>query len=158
MQGYETGIIQSKRQWRVCKIAVLLPGLGLWTFDLRFVPKEASRSVSNQMSSVQCQPGLLHSQHSSQKCGKRVSLHLQTLQLPNHCRGCWIPQEWMWWDSFAVEYVYQEFPRNQLGFDECPNEITDCTCGARVKRMEMQKHKTHHCPCLPVFFPLACGL
>lgn len=52
----------------------------------------------------------------------------------------------------------EKFPRNQLGFHECPNEITDCTCGARVKRMEMQKHKTQHCPCLPVFCPLACGL
>ena len=45
----------------------------------------------------------------------------------------------------------EKFPRNQLGFHECPNEITDCTCGARVKRMEMQQHKAHHCSCLPVF-------
>ena len=52
----------------------------------------------------------------------------------------------------------EKFPRNQLGLHECPNELTDCMCGARVKRMEMQQHKTHHCPCLPVFCPLVCGL
>ena len=52
----------------------------------------------------------------------------------------------------------EKFPKNPLGFHECPNDITDCTCGARVKRMEIQQHKMHHCPCLPVFCPLACGL
>ena len=52
----------------------------------------------------------------------------------------------------------EKFPRNQLRFHDCPHEMIDCTCGARVKRTEMQQHKTHHCPCLPVFCPLTCGL
>lgn len=52
----------------------------------------------------------------------------------------------------------EKFPRNQFRFHDCPNEVTDCKCGTRVKRIEMQQHKTHRCPCLPAFCPLACGL
>ena len=52
----------------------------------------------------------------------------------------------------------EKIARNQLSLLLCPNETSNCTCGARVRRVEMHRHRTQLCPCLPASCPLTCGL
>ena len=39
-----------------------------------------------------------------------------------------------------------------------PNEIVNYSCGASVRRKEMERHQAQYCPCHPASCPLACGL
>lgn len=52
----------------------------------------------------------------------------------------------------------EKMARNQLRVHMCPNEIIDCACGTRVRRIEMQLHQNQQCPCLPASCPLSCEL
>ncbi|CAH3169205.1 unnamed protein product [Pocillopora meandrina] len=36
--------------------------------------------------------------------------------------------------------------------------MSNCACGARVRRVDMHRHRTQLCPCLPASCPLTCGL
>ena len=52
----------------------------------------------------------------------------------------------------------EKIARNLVSSHLCPNETCLCACGANVRRVEMHRHQTQHCPCLPASCPLACGL
>ena len=52
----------------------------------------------------------------------------------------------------------EKIARKHMKDHVCPNEIVNCSCGASVRRKEMERHQEQHCPCLPAPCPLACGL
>ncbi|XP_068713626.1 uncharacterized protein [Montipora foliosa] len=52
----------------------------------------------------------------------------------------------------------EKIARKHMKDHVCPNEVVTCSCGASLRRKEMERHQEQHCPCLPAPCPLACGL
>jgi len=52
----------------------------------------------------------------------------------------------------------EKIARKHIKDHVCPNELVNCSCGASVRRKEMERHQAQLCPCLSTSCPLACGL
>ena len=47
----------------------------------------------------------------------------------------------------------EKMARKFLKDHACPNELFDCPCGARVRRVELELHQTQQCSCLCAAMP-----